>query len=487
MVRANYILKNAEPNRIEDPDGANYGPTAMSVDISLSTAQGLRSLRERVFHAGRWALASHALGQAIRFGTNLLMTRLLVPEMFGVMAIANMVMIGLALFSDLGLRQNVVQSARGSEPAFLDTVWAAQIVRGFMIGAFAVGAGLILALANQFGIVPESSAYAVDVLPYVVAALGFGAVVSGFDSTKAFEASRRLEIGRVTQINLVSQAAGVAVMLLCALFVRSVWVLVAGSIATSVIRMALTHMWLLGVRNRLQWDSAAFREIFHFGKWIFLSSILAYLGSASDMMILGGLVSAPVLGVYSIAILLLNAVEQIVMKLTGDVAFPALSEVARERRASLGATLYKFHLPMAAFSYGSAGMLACAAPAIVGLLYDARYADAGWMLQILALALVAVPCRLHAMSLLSLGQSRQHTYLMAVRLAAILVTVPTGFHLGGMQGVVWGIVASYFTSIPASLFFASKNDLVDLRKELLPLPVFAAGWLAGAAITWMIG
>lgn len=460
---------------------------AMSVGIALSSGRNLRTLRERVFRAGRWELASHVLGQAIRFGTNLLMTRLLVPEMFGVMAIANMVMIGLALFSDLGLRQSVVQSPRGNDPVFLNTVWTAQVARGFLIGAFAACAGLILALANQFGMIPETSAYAVDVLPYVVAALGISAVVSGFDSTKAFEASRHLKIGRVAQIDLVSQVAGVSVMLLCALFMRSVWVLVAGSIATSVIRMALTHVWLPGVQNRFQWDRAAFREIFHFGKWIFLSSILAYFGSASDMMILGGLVSAQVLGVYSIAILMLNAIEQVVMKLAGNVAFPALSEVARERRAGLGATLYKFHLPMAAFSYASAGMLACAAPAIVGLLYDDRYADAGWMLQILALALVAVPYRLHAMSLLSLGQSRRHAYLMAIRLAAILVTVPAGFHLGGMQGAVWSIVVSYYTSIPASLFFASKNDLVDLRKELLPLPTFAAGWLAGAAITWAIG
>lgn len=432
-------------------------------------------------------MASHVLGQAIRFGTNLLMTRLLVPEMFGVMAIANMLMIGLALLSDLGLRQNVVQSTRGDDALFLNTVWVVQIVRGFMIGAFAVCAGLILALANHSGIVPETSAYAVDILPYVVATLGISAVVSGFDSTKALEASRRLEIGRLARIDLVSQVAGVAVMLICALFVRSVWILVAGGIATSVVRMMLTHMRLSGVQNRFQWDSTAFREIFHFGKWIFISSILAYFGSASDMMILGGLISAPMLGVYSIAILLLNAIEQIVMKLTGDVAFPALSEVGRERRASLGATLYKFHLPMAAFSYGFAGLLASAAPAIVRLLYDDRYADAGWMLQILALALVAVPCRLHAMSLLSLGQSRRHAYLMAIRLAAILVAVPAGFQLGGMYGVVWGIVVSYYTSIPASLFFSSRNGLVDPRKELLPLPVLAVGWLAGFAITQVIG
>ena len=44
--------------------------------------------------------------------------------MFGVMAIATLVMIGLAMFSDLGLRQNIIQSKRGGEFLYLNTAWA---------------------------------------------------------------------------------------------------------------------------------------------------------------------------------------------------------------------------------------------------------------------------------------------------------------------------------------------------------------------------
>jgi hypothetical protein len=61
------------------------------------------SLRQRVLKAGAWTLAGFGASQVIRFGSNLLMTRLLVPEMFGVMAVANVVMVGLSLFSDIGL------------------------------------------------------------------------------------------------------------------------------------------------------------------------------------------------------------------------------------------------------------------------------------------------------------------------------------------------------------------------------------------------
>ena len=91
------------------------------------------SLKKRVLTAGVWSLAGYGLSAAIRFGTNLLMTRLLVPEMFGVMSIATVVMVGLAMFSDVGLRQNVIQSKRGSESAFLNTAWIIQIFRGIVL------------------------------------------------------------------------------------------------------------------------------------------------------------------------------------------------------------------------------------------------------------------------------------------------------------------------------------------------------------------
>src|SRR5581483_9669453 len=88
------------------------------------------SLKQRVLNAGIWSFAAFAVSQVIRLGSSLLLTRLLVPEMFGVMAIAQMVMVGLQLFSDVGLKQTIIQSGRGSDPAFLNTAWVVQILRG---------------------------------------------------------------------------------------------------------------------------------------------------------------------------------------------------------------------------------------------------------------------------------------------------------------------------------------------------------------------
>ncbi len=71
--------------------------------------------------------------QGIRLGGNLIMARLLMPEMFGIMVIATTVSVVLHLLSDVGFRQNIIQSPRGNDPAFLNTVWTAQIIRGFIL------------------------------------------------------------------------------------------------------------------------------------------------------------------------------------------------------------------------------------------------------------------------------------------------------------------------------------------------------------------
>src|SRR5665213_3314987 len=104
----------------------------------------LRPLKHRVLTAGAWSLGGYGLSLALRFGSNLLMTRLLAPQMFGVMAIALMVIAGLNMFSDIGLRLNVVQSNRGHEPLFLNTVWVSQILRGSLLWVFAVAVSATL-------------------------------------------------------------------------------------------------------------------------------------------------------------------------------------------------------------------------------------------------------------------------------------------------------------------------------------------------------
>src|SRR5690242_15269315 len=153
-------------------------PTEVLRDVSVPGSTKVPSLRQRVIRAGFWSLSGYGLTQVIRFGSSLIMTRLLAPEMFGVMAIATVVMVILTMLSDIGLRQTIVQSRRGDDAVFLDTVWVIQIVRGFGLWTLALLVSIALYVANRAGIV-SGSAYSSPLLPIVITVNSLSAVIAG--------------------------------------------------------------------------------------------------------------------------------------------------------------------------------------------------------------------------------------------------------------------------------------------------------------------
>ena len=116
-------------------------------------ATTMMTLRQRVIRAGSWAVTGFVTTQAIRLGGNLILTRLLFPEAFGLMAIVYVFMAGLALFSDLGINPSIIQNRQGGDPDFLNTAWVVQILRGVLIWV----TGLLI--ANSLPAVVSPSAF----------------------------------------------------------------------------------------------------------------------------------------------------------------------------------------------------------------------------------------------------------------------------------------------------------------------------------------
>jgi O-antigen/teichoic acid export membrane protein len=410
------------------------------------------------------------------------MTRLLAPEMFGLMAIATTVMIGLTMFSDVGLKQNVVQSRRGDDQVFLDTAWTIQIVRGFLICGGALAVCIAIAIAGHAGLFPATSVYSAPELPYVVGAISISAAISGFESTKLFQASRRILLREITWLEILAQAIGLTFMLAWVAVDRSIWALVAGSLASCIARTVLSHTILPGTPNHFHWDRSAVQEVLHFGKWILIASIVGFLVNCGDRLLLGALVDASVLGYYAIACLFVGAVEGILSKIMAEVAFPALSEVVRTRRSELKASYYKFLTIIGGSAYLMSGALMISGQSLISVLYDHRYQEAGWMLAALSISLLALPFRLITQSFLALGMPQLESRVVIIRLVVLFAATPLGFYLAGIQGALAGIVASYFSSVPVAVLYNVRHGLFDLRRELYLFAYLPAGMVLGKVV-----
>ena len=267
------------------------------------------SLRQRVLRAGSLNVAAHGLSVLLRLALNLVMTRLLVPEMFGVMALATALLVVVNLLSDIGLRQAVVHSEQGDSQRLLDTAWTLQIVRGWIIWLICSAVAVSLPTALERGWLPLGSVYASIELPLVIVAISFVSVIGGFQTTKLFTAERYLDIRTPIIIELVSQVCGVIVIFVVGYWTRSIWCFILGAWFSAVIHVALCHVLMPGVRNKLAFDRDAASKIIGYGRWVLMSSIFYVLAINTDRLMLGAWVDAATLGMYSIALTLAQVVE----------------------------------------------------------------------------------------------------------------------------------------------------------------------------------
>ena len=158
---------------------------------------------------------------------------------------------------------------------------------------------------------------------------------------------------------------------------RRAWALVAGSLASSVVRLLLSHIVVPGPRMAIQWKTEHFQEILHFGKWITVSSIASFVTSQSDVIILGLLLPSSSLGIYFIAKMLVGTIEGLLERLQGTLSLPIFGEVLRQDPRNLRNRYYRFRLPLDLAAGFCSGFVFVAGALIINLLYDARYGDAG--------------------------------------------------------------------------------------------------------------
>src|SRR4051812_42517103 len=91
------------------------------------------SLRAGLLRAGSWTVGGHFLSQCLRLAGNIILTRMLAPEAFGIMALASVMWVGIAMLSDMGLQQIIVRSPNGEQAIFANTVWSLQVLHGTAI------------------------------------------------------------------------------------------------------------------------------------------------------------------------------------------------------------------------------------------------------------------------------------------------------------------------------------------------------------------
>ena len=436
-----------------------------------------RKLEKQALKGTVYIIAFYGISVALRMVSSVVLSRLFSPEFFGLMTLLTTVLVGLNLFSHIGLGDSVIQSPRGDDPVFLNTAWTLQVLRG-------AGLWVVTILLAW----PVAHFYREPRMTGLFPVLGFGCVIAGFASTSLLNLARHMGVGKASMLELIGQVVYFVVTLIWALLDPSLWALVGGRIASEVARTVISFFIIPALRPRFVLDAECVRSLLHFGKWILIGTALTFLATQSDRLILGKLISIEALGVYGVAFSLSDMPRQIIAMFCSRVGYPFIARFAQEPRHEYRSIFLKYRLPVLAVGGLGLVFIICTGDQLVLHLYDHRYRAAAWMVGVLAAGLW------HTMlystvspAILALSKAHYNAAANLVYCISLFVLIPLGFHLFGMLGAVAAVAVGDLPVYFAVQYAAYREKVGTLLQDALMTIAFVVTLAAALALRAALG
>ncbi|MEZ5934206.1 MAG: lipopolysaccharide biosynthesis protein [Alphaproteobacteria bacterium] len=354
-----------------------------------------------------------------------ILARLLVPEDFGLIAMAMIVISAIDVFSEFNFDIVLIRQRTTSRVDY-DTAWTLSIIRGV------VAAGVLLALAA-----PAADLFDEARLQPVIAALAVSPLIAGFENIGLVDFRKALKFRQDFLFMAGAKIVSVVIAVALALIWRNYWALVGGMIGGSLWRVAASFA-MHPYRPRL--SLAHWRELFAFTKWLLLHNILLFFRNRADRLVIGKLLGAATLGVYSLAFDLSNMVTSELMAPVRRALYPGYARLAAEpaRMRAMFVDVFALTLWIGAPLPIGIGLLA---DPLIHLLLGDGWAGAVPITQLLVIAgLFALLSSGSQPVFLALGRPELQTYLMALSVVLLLPAIVVGVLAKGVLGAALALV-----------------------------------------------
>ena len=308
--------------------------------------------------------------------------------------------------------------------------------------------------------------------------IGLGNIAFGFNSTSLLTLKRSMNVRPLVMIEIGVQLVAGVIMVIWAWRSPTIWALIAGALSANVIRAVWSHLLDRGTRDRFAWKPDVVRELLRFGRWIWISSILAFLASQCDRLILGKMITWQMLGIYSVAAALAEVPRSLTMALNSDVIYPAYARSIHLGRAELRDRIIRHRWRLLVVMAVGIAALTVVGDAIIRLLYDKRYAEGTWMLPLLALGIwPSALANTIDSSLTAIGKPRYAAFASLYKVLFTVIGIPLGFRMMGDMGAVLVVAMNDLPYYGQMLYGLRQESLStwtqDLRATLLLLAMLA--------------
>lgn len=431
----------------------------------------MSSINRKIGIGVLWNLSSLLISRGASTIFTLFLARLLVPEAFGLIAMATIVFELANTFVNSGLGTALIRSKTVSNTD-LSTVFFTNIVLSTITYA-------LLFFSSSY----IASFYKQPELTLLIQVTGLVVFINATKVVQSALFSREMNFKSLMKSNVFSIVISGCLAVAAASYGLGVWSLVIQMLSSSLISAFV--LWFISTwRPTFEFSKESFVRLFAFSKNLLAEGVLNVIFSNSYVLVIGRFFGAEATGLYFFA----KKISDIVSgQLTGAIqqaTFPALATMQDDNQALR--KKYRQIVQLMIFIIAPImALLSGLAPVLMDLAFKESWAPSIPYLQLMCVIGALYPLHVINVNLLLVkGKSglllKIGIVKRAVSISILFLTIPYG-----VTGIIVGqIISSFFALIPNTYFTAKlvNYSLLDQVKDVIK--PYGSALIAGL-VSWL--
>ncbi|MGI8779094.1 MAG: lipopolysaccharide biosynthesis protein [Solirubrobacteraceae bacterium] len=429
-------------------------------------------MEEKAVRGVAWTVMSFGANRAITLISTVVLARLLVPEDFGVIALATLTMSIASIFAALGLGSTLILRQEWDRRA-QGTVLSLMVASGVVLAALvALTAPVVATLLDESRVT--------DVLRVMSLAL----LVNSWGTFYAVLNQRDLEFRKNFVAQVCQSVVYAIVAITAAVLGAGVWAIVAGQLVQAL-TFSVVLLVLASDRIRPTFVPAAARTAIRTGRAYLVQGALAYVQQNADYLIVGRALGSGALGFYSMAYRLAELPLWAVGDPVAKVTFPSFARMRQRGEDVLPTFLSTFQL-LGAIVLPIGAILSATAEPLTATVFGDKWLPMATPLAVFGIWAAVRPLQNYTAWLFNSYDKAGFTARVS---AIVLVALIPALIVAAQYSIVWVAVVMLFhatATITIQTVLARRLIGLTLRRQLVALrPIalgFAGAWAAARGV-----
>jgi O-antigen/teichoic acid export membrane protein len=431
------------------------------------------TLTAKTLQGGFWVFVLRGVERCLFLARIAILARLLEPSDFGLLGIALLTIATLETFSQTGFDIALIQK-KDDTSTYLNTAWTAMIIRGIALYTL-----LLLGASYSSAFFDSSGSKS------IIQVIGLSVLLQSFTNIGVIYFQKDLKFNKHFIYQFSGTLIDFLVAITAAFLLRNVWALVYGMLAGNFVRLVLSYI-IHPYRPRLSFNLSQTRELFDFGKWIWGSSIILFLLTQGDNILVGKLFGVAMLGYYQMAYRISSLPATEISHVISQVTFPAYSKL-RDNTDKLREAYTRVLQLVAFLSLPLTGLLYVLAGDLTLIFLGGKWLSIVPLVQILSIfGLIRAFNATTGPLFHAVGRPSKLTRVSFIQLVFLGIIIYPLATVAELVGVSWAVVLSNLVCLFLAFRETFKILNLKMRDIVIILKPSLLGSLCAIALVFLV-